>query len=333
MKAFGKVLILIVAVLIAAVVSFFYFNRPAVLTQSFVEQPKEVSGSIEADETDLNVKIPGKVVKVSFEEGQEVEAGQVMAEMQADDIVAKKLRAEAALAAANAQYNKAKRGARPQQLAQAGEMMEQAKVAYHLSQSNYDRYNQLYREGVLPEQKLDMARTDLQVSLSRYQTAKEQYNLVHEGTQREDIEAAAALVAQAQAACEEVQTYLDDARVTAPITGIVTMKSIEAGELVSTGMPIATITNLRSIWLTVKIRETAIQQFQLNQMIPVRVLGVPGRAYQGKITYIGAKPGYATERATQEKGEKDLVSFEVRIKLDNSDSKLRPGMTGIINIQ
>lgn len=332
MKTTGKLIGVLVVIVAAAIVSFFYFNRPTA-TVSYAEQPVEIAGSIDAQSSDVNVKVPGKVARVLFDEGQDVKAGQVIAVMEAANLMAKKDLAKAALEAATAQYQKAKKGARPQQLAQANDLMEQAKVAYDLSKSNYDRYEQLYNEGVLPEQKLEMAKTDLEVSQARYNSAREQYNLVLEGAQKEDIAAAAALVEQAKAAGNEVQSYIDDSNVKAPISGVVTMKAIDEGEMVSSGMPIATITDLNKVWLEVKVRETALNQLHMGQILPIKVLGVPGRVYQGKVTYIAAKPSYATERAAQEKGEKDLVSFAVKIKLSNDDGKLRPGMTGTIRLK
>ncbi len=329
MRTAGKYVFGLIMLVIAATLLFVTLNRPQAATGAKL-QPQEITGSIEAEETDVNVKVPGRVAQVLVDEGDAVKAGQVIAIMEADNIEAKSQLAHAALAAANAQYQKAKNGARPQQQEQAREMMTQAKAGYDLAQSTYNRLAQLYQEGVLAQQKLDVAATELEVARTRYNAAKEQYNLVKEGAQKEDIEAAAALVRQAQAACDEVQTYLDDAKVKAPLSGTVTMKSVSNGELLSTGMPLVTISDLRNVHMAVKIRETALDQFQVGQTVAVRIPGVPGRVYQGKVTYIGAKPSYATERAYQEKGEKDIVSFGVKIKLANSDLKLRPGMTAVI---
>ena len=182
---------------------FLYFNRPTAVADNS-RQPQEMTGSIEAEEVDVNVKIPGRIEKMLIEEGQEVKDGEVLATLEAEDLEAKQARAKAALDAAVAQYHKAKNGARPQQLSQAKDLMDQAKAGYQLAQATYDRMKQLFTEGVLPQQKLDVAATELEVARTRYNSAKEQYNLVSEGAQKEDIEAAAALVSQAQAAYDEV---------------------------------------------------------------------------------------------------------------------------------
>jgi HlyD family secretion protein len=266
MKNAGKLIIILLVILVAVVLAFLFLNRPSAVT-SFSLQPSEITGSIEAFETDVNVKIPGRVDSIDVEEGQEVTAGQTIAVMEAENIEAKS---------------------------------HQVKAVLDLAQSTYNRLNQLAQEGVLPQQKLDMARTDLR---------------------------------QAQAAYEEVQTYLNDSSVKAPITGVITTKSVEKGEMVSSGMPLVTITNLLDIWVNLKVRESAINQFRIGNKVPVQVIGVPHKIYEGLVTYIGAKPSYATERAIQEKGEKDMVAFEVKIKLDNSDSLLRPGMTAVVALK
>jgi RND family efflux transporter, MFP subunit len=263
----ASILIVVFAVLLGAVVlSFLVLNRTSAVDE-FSTAPAEISGSVEATETDVNVKIPGRISSIIVEEGQEITAGQTIAVMEADNIEAKSHQAEAVL---------------------------------DLAQSTYDRMNQLYQDGVLPQQKLDMARTDLR---------------------------------QAQAAYEEVQSYLNDSTVKAPISGIIFSKSVEKGEIVSSGMPLVTITDLKDVWLSIKVRESAINQFKVGAKVPVQILGVPHKAYPGTVTYIAAKPSYATERAIQEKGEKDLVAFQVKIKLSNSDSLLRPGMTGTVSVK
>jgi HlyD family secretion protein len=332
MKTATKVLAALILLLVVGVGGFIWMSRPKP-TSANASNPMEISGNIEAKEVDLNVKIPGRVVQVLVEEGDEVCQGQTIAVMEADNIEAKAQLARAAMDAATAQYIKAKNGARPQQLEQARNMMIQAESAYKLAQSTYKRLELLYKEGVLAEQKLDMARTELEVARTRYNAAKEQFDLVKEGAQKEDIESAAALVRQAQAGYNEVMTYIRDATVKAPIAGVVTMKSVEPGELVSTGMPIATISDLTDVWLEIKVRETSLHRFRIGETVPVHVMGVPDRVYQGKVVFIGAKPSFATERATQEKGERDMVAFGVKIKLPNSDLKLRPGMTATVTLR
>jgi HlyD family secretion protein len=331
MKTAGKIILGFIILLAIAVGGVVYFHQ-SVPVGEYSDQPVEISGSVEVKNVDVNVKVPGKIEQVLVEEGDTVEAGQVIATLEAENIEAKSDLTLAAIEAATAQYQKAKNGARPQQIEQAKSLAEQAKVACDFTETTYNRLAGLYKEGVLPRQKLDQARTELDVARARLRSAQEQYDLVKEGAQREDIAAAAALVKQARAANSEVQTYLDDARVKAPIAGIITMKAVEDGELVSTGMPLATISNLKDAWVEMKVRETMINRFNLGDMVPVKIIGAPGQVYQGKVINIAAKPSFATERSYQERGEKDLIAFGVKLKLQNEDQKLKPGMTAVISL-
>lgn len=331
MKTAGKVILGFAVLLVIAIGGVVYFHR-SVPAEDYSDQPLEISGSVEVKNVDVNVKVPGKLEKIMVEEGDQVEAGQVIATLEAQNIEAKSNLTLAAIEAATAQYQKARNGARPQQVKQAKNLVEQAKVACDFTETTYNRLAGLYKEGVLPRQKLDQARTELDVARARLRSAQEQYDLVKEGAQREDIAAAAALVKQAQAANSEVQTYLDDAKIKAPVAGIITMKAVEDGELVSTGMPLVTISNLKDAWVEMKVRETMINRFNLGETVPVRIIGVPGRVYRGKVINIAAKPSFATERSYQERGEKDLVAFGVKIKLVNEDLQLKPGMTAVISL-
>lgn len=332
MKKAGILVATLCLILIGGSIFFIFYGRAHRTTEATTRQPLEMAGNIEVKEVDVNVKVPGRVSSIRVEEGDEVAAGDELAVLEADNIEAKADLARAAMEAANAQYQKARNGARPQQLQQAKDLMDQAKAGYDLAKTTNDRLEYLYREGVLPKQKLDISRTELEVYRKKYNSAKEQYDMVKEGAQKEDVTSAGALVKQAQAAYEEVQSYLKDATVKAPIDGIITAKNVEPGELVSTGMPVVTISNLRDAWVEVKVQETAIAKLKLGQVIPIRVPAYPGKKFYGKVTFIGSKPSYATEKATQEKGDQDIVAYAVKLKIANDDMQLHPGMTALIKL-
>lgn len=385
--------ILIVVIVLFAVVTILFFksnNKNAVKLR--VDYPI-IFGSFEAEENDVNVKVPGKVADIYVSEGDEVKAGDKIAVFEAENIKAKVeqaravysaakdknkqakiayeaqikqsnatiLQANSALEAANAQLSKVKAGARPQQLTQASLLVEQAKAAYELSKSNYERMEQLAKQNLIAQQKMDFAKTDMDVSKAKYDSAVEQFNLVKEGAQKEDIEAATAVtnqangavalanaakmqielrkqdieaskaqMMQAEAAVKEAESYLNDSTIIAPISGIITSKNVDKGELVSTGMPVVTISDIKNMWLNLKISENDISKFQYGKEIIVMIPAMGNKEYKGKISYIASKPSFAVEKATPEKGERDVVYFLVKVKIDNSDEKLKPGMTGAV---
>ena len=347
-----------------------------------------VSGVLETNEIDVNVKVGGKLLEIMVEEGDNVKKGDIIATVEAENIEAKLEQAKALLgiaatrveqskiayaaqkeqsesqiqqatgaySSAKAQLTKAKKGARPQQLEQAKELVVQAKEAYEYTKVTYDRLKKLYDEGVIPQQKIDGAKAELEVSKAKYNTAQQQYDLVKEGVQKEDISSAEGLVMQAeamvnlanvtklqvsakeqliqaQAGVNEVMSYLNDSTIKAPVDGTITVKNADNGELVSTGMPVVSISNLKDVWANIKIKESAIANIKIGDTIDVIIPGDNNKVYKGKVTSISSKASYATERATQDKNEKDVVAFTVKIKLDNVDLRLKPGMTATLKLK
>jgi HlyD family secretion protein len=130
-------------------------------------------------------------------------------------------------------------------------------------------------------------------------------------------------VAQAEASLREVQVYVDETQIISPIDGIVTTKYVEAGEMVSTGTPIVAIQDPLDNWVNIKVKETELDKYKLQDA--VELVGHDNKLkVEGKIIDISKKPEFATYRATNERGDNDIITFNVKIQV-NSD-KIRPGM-------
>lgn len=298
-------------------------------------------GVIEAKEVSINSKIPGRIGKIYVEEGMEIEAGKPLVEITSDELQAKKEQALALVKAAEAAHEAAKgqvqaaqsllqkahNGARQQEIAQA-------QAYYDLMVSTYERVEKLYEKGAVSQQKREEIKTQLEV-------AKQTLSMAKEGARSEDINSAEALVTQAlsmeqaakgkleqaQGGLQEVEAYLKDTKICAPINGAVTQINADEGELVSTGMSIATITNLNKTWVEVKVKETDLEKVALGQEVKVKVPSFSEEIFKGKVVRINKKPDFATKRATNDNGDFDIISFGVKIEIENNDKVLRPGMT------
>lgn len=113
-----------------------------------------------------------------------------------------------------------------------------------------------------------------------------------------------------------------------PVTSI----NSDAGELVSQGMPVLTITDTDNLWAEVKIRESQMGGLKTGQKTLVRVGGEKGQVYAGKISRIARKPDFATKRATNDRGDQDILAYGVKVKITGSklqlgEDLLTPGMT------
>ena len=278
-----------------------------------------VQGNLKTEEIDLNSKIAGNIDQILVEEGQQVKKGDTLIVIASESIEAKKLQAEAATAAAEAQYDKALNGARSQEVAQA-------KAAYDLAEKTYQRIKTLY------EQEAVSANTYDQV-YAQYTAAKETYEMAEQGARTEDKAAAEALVAQAKAATEEVQTYLDDAVIKAPMDGTITSLNVNAGELISSGMPLATLTSDEKPYVEINVKETDLGLIHVGGSVDVTIAAYPEEVFKGKIVNVNQKPDFATKRATNSNGDFDVLSYGVKIELDQIDKDLYPGMTVLVDLE
>lgn len=277
-----------------------------------------IQGNIKTEEIDLNSKIAGNVDQILVEEGQQVKKGDTLIIISSESIEAKKQQAEAAAAAAKAQYDKAVNGARSQEVAQA-------KAAYDLAEKTYQRIKKLYEQEAVSANTYDQA-------YAQYIAAKETYEMAEQGARAEDKAAAEALVRQTKAAEEEVQSYLDDTVIKAPMDGTVTALNVNVGELVSSGMPLATLTSAEKPYVEINVKETDLGLIHVGDLADLTIAAYPDDVFQGKIVTVNQKPDFATKRATNNNGDFDVLSYGVRIELVNVDKDIYPGMTVMVNL-
>jgi len=285
-----------------------------------------VSGTVEAKEVDVASKIPGKIVELAVEEGKIVNKGDLLLQVDKRDLEIKKLQAEAAVKGAKAQLAKAVGGARNQQIAQAKAALEQAEAQVKLLETKYERLYPLYEAEALPEDQLDELETKLTVARLQAQQAQEQLDLVLEGAQAEDIMALESQYDLAKAKLEEVNALIEDTAVTAPCNGTITMLAVDEGEFVNTGMPIISITDYTDSWVKVDIYETELGRIKVGDMVKIKSRAYLDKEFSGQVQTINKNPDFAVKKSTDELNDKDIISYNVKIKLLDSQEVLYPGM-------
>lgn len=329
-------------------------------SQAAVADGNRFQGTIEAEEVDLNAKIAGRLSEVLVEEGQSIEKGKAIAKIDARDLAAKREglvavsnAAKAGIAAAKSQYdamagqldaskatlNKAENGARIEEVAKA-------QANYDLVKKSYDRVKTLFDSNFSSQAQLDEVATKLDV-------AELDLKMAVEGARQEDIEAAKGQVAavmgqlaaaqmniaaaeekyaQSLAGIDELDTYIQDATIKSPISGTVTLINASAGEMISTGMNVATITDLSNTWIQVNVDESQLAQFKEGQKVEVTTITYGEQAFEGTVVQINKRADFAVKKASTENGKFDLVSYAIKVKIDNKDGLFRPGMTAFIAV-
>jgi len=296
--------------------------------QQFATQPREqfLQGQMEARRVLVAGKVPGRIEKLLVHEGDVVTKDSLVAVISSPEIEAKKIQAQGALGAAKAQASKARNGARSEDITALKAMADRAQEAATLAKNTYNRVQKLYNEGVLPLQKRDEAETQMKASQSAADAARAQYNQAVAGARSEDKAAANALVLQAKGANAEVDAYLEETKIRTPISGEVSLKLAEEGEVVGSGMPIIAVTDLNDSWAVFHLREDYLKNVFKGKKFYLQVPALD-KTVEMVVSYIASVGDYATWRSSKESSGFDLKTFEVRMRPTHKVENLRPGMS------
>lgn len=305
---------------IVAVIGFFMLRKG----------PEIVQGQAEVTEYRVSSKVPGRILEFRVKEGQSVRAGDTLAILEAPDVQAKLEQARAAEAAAQAQNEKALKGARQEQIQAAYEMWQKAQAGVTIAEKSYKRIKNLYDQGVVSAQKLDEITAQRDAALATEKAAKAQYTMAKNGAEREDKAAAAALVNRAKGAVAEVESYINETYLIAQKNGEVSEIFPKQGELVGTGAPIMNVAVMDDMWVTFNVREDLLQSLTVGTEFEAFVPALD-KNIRLKVNYMKDLGTYAAWKATKTTGQFDLKTFEVRALPTDKVEGLRPGMSVILD--
>lgn len=292
--------------------------------------PVLIQGEVEVTSVKISSKLTGRVDSLFVRAGQSVHKGELLFVMSTPEVRAKLAQAEAARAAAQAQDNKANRGARPEEITAAYNLWQTAHAAEELAQKTYDRVKNLYDAGVVPAMQMDEATAALKATQAQTAAAHSQYQMAREGARTEDKASAAALVAQASGAISEVESYIADSHQYAPFDGEIGSVIAEQGELISSGYPIITLLDMSDVWVTFNIRENLLPKIRMGTVLEAYVTALD-RTIPLQVDYMSAQADYGTWTATRTQGDFDVRTFEVHARPEQPVEGLRPGMTVVVN--
>lgn len=293
-------------------------------------EPIILQGTVECTTYRASSKIAGRIEKMNLYEGQHVTKGELLYTLSTPELNAKLQQAEAAKSAATALDQKALAGARTQQIEAARNLWQKAQAGRVLSQRTFERVKTLYEQGVVAAQKFDEAEANYQAMVASEAAAKAQYELALDGASKEDKEAAAAQVQQAEGAINEVESYISDAMVYSPVDGEISSIIAEQGELVGSGYPVVSIIDTTDIWATFNVKETLLPKIKIGGKIAAYIPALD-RDIEFEIRHISVQADFATWSATRTQGSFDIRTFAVKAYPIGNAEGLRPGMSVLID--
>lgn len=293
--------------------------------------PLEIQGEVEATQIKVASKLVGRIDSLAIKKGDEINPGMLLFTISSPELEAKFSQASAVRQAAGAQRDKAFNGAQKEDIQVAYNNWQTAFTAAEFARKTYSRIQNLYKDGVIPEQQKDEVETKMKAAQETEKAAQSLYQKAKNGARYEDKNAAGALVLQADGVISEVSSYLSERRITAPIRGEVANVLAERGELIPAGYPVVTIVDLSDVWVTFNLREDLLAAIQKGSLIPARFPALGMKEIMLKVTYINVLGDFATWNATKTRGDFDMKTFEIHAVPVDATKGLRPGMSAIVN--
>lgn len=340
----GRRIIVALVVLAGASGAYLYWNRlPAALV---------LTGIVTTNDVIVSPQIGGKLQSLLVAEGDDVRKDQLLAVIAPAELQAESSYATHNVEGITSQVREAEAALRYQQR-QTVEQVRQAEstlASVEAEEAAYaadvestrlplERIERLARDGVASTSQLDDARTAHQLARLRTYVVQKQ------------VEAARAAVALALTASEQIAVrqsqvqsseHLKEAasaqrakadvrlaytEIKAPLAATVSVTVARVGEVVNAGQPILTLVNADDLWVRADVEETYIDHVRIGDHLQVR--WPSGSTSDGVVSYRAVNASYATQRDVS-RTKRDVKTFEVRLRCDNTDRRMAVGMTAYV---
>lgn len=282
-----RIFLLLGAVLLAALAAAWWVMRPAPLPEWMVAG----NGRLEATEVDVASKVAGRLLTLVPQEGDWVEAGQVVATLDAEDLAAR-------LRAQEAQVRQAREAARE---ASAG--VNKAAADARLAAQVLARTRQLVRQGFVSSQRLDQDQAAQQAAAAALAAA------------RTRVAEAEAQVAAAEAQVESLRATLADSTLKAPIAGRVLYRLAEPGEVLAAGGKALTLLDTSDFYMTVFLPTAAAGRVSPGSPARIVLDAWPGEPIPAQVSFVAPKAQF-TPREVETRNEREKLMFRIKVRVE-----------------
>jgi len=314
-----------IVILLAAAVAAGVYYYPRLTQKAAPVNQLTLSGNIEAHESLVGFKVPGRIVELPVEEGQQVTQGALLARLDDADLKQRIRIDEATVGVRESDLALTLAGTRQQEVKAAQQTMIDAEADLAQKKLDNERAQKLFAKDEISAQERDLAATALQRAEAIFKAAQQRYSEAVEGSRKEDIAIARANLNQAGASLGLSQVNLSYSILRAPSAGVVTVRQAELGEVVAPGSPVVTIADLDHIWLRAYIAETDLGSIHWGQDAVITTDTYPGKQYHGRISFIASTAEF-TPKSVQTFKERVTLVYRIKIDIDNPNHELKPGM-------
>ena len=336
--------LVLLVVFAAGAGAYFYVHRAAAALV--------LTGIVTTDDVIVSPQIGGQIEQLLVKEGDAVKKAQLVAVIVPDELRADTAYYTHNVAGLSSQVQESEAALRFQERQTSDQILQaesnlassEAQVAAAAADLEnarlvYSRTENLSKRGVLPPQDLDQSRTAAnaaqakldalrkQVDAQRAAVALARSNAEQTAVRRSQVQANEHLKAAANAQRAKADVRLRYTELHAPIDGIVDVRAVRVGEVVNPGQPVVTVINPDDLWVRVDVEESYIDRVRIGDKLTVRLPS--GVEREASVFYRGVDASFATQRDVS-RTKRDIKTFKIRLRVDNSDRRLAVGMTAYV---
>jgi HlyD family secretion protein len=285
-----------------------------------------IVGVVRATEVRAEPEVNGQLQSIAVTKGENVRAGDVVAQLSAVELTAQADQARAALASAIANRDNVYAGVRREQVDSLKAAIAKATARLDYVQAQLTRTSTLARQSFESQQALDQAENDMAAAHADVAEAQANHDAAVAGPTKEERAIADAQVQAAAAAVTVLEHRLDKMLLRAPADGVVSVIAAEVGENVRAGQPILMIEATGKQWLSFNVREDHLGNLAMGNAVSVTRTGSDGAA-KAVVTELRPLGVFATWQAERVIGDHDRNTLRLRLDPEQATERLEPGMS------
>jgi HlyD family secretion protein len=305
-------------IVVAAGVGGYFIWRP--------EAAPPIVGVVRTTEVRVAPEVAGQLAAIKVQKGGSVRAGDVVAELSAEELTASVAQARAALAAAKANRDNVYAGVRAEERAGLAAEIAKAKSRLEYAEQQFARMSYLARSDTATQQSLDQATNDVASARADVAEAQANYDAAQAGPTREERAIADAQVKAASAALAVLERQLDKTILRAPADGVVSVIVAEVGENIRAGQPVLAIEQAGKQWLSFNVREDDLHGIRVGTIVDVKRMGT-SETSPALVTELLPLGTFATWQAERAVGDHDRNTLRLRLDPQREATAFEPGMT------
>ena len=314
--------------------------------------PLVLTGIVTTQEVIMSPQIGGRVSQLLAKEGDAVVSDQLLAVIAPEELKADEAYYTQSAEGLAVQVTEGEEALRyqereaVQQIAQARAVLAateaqraEASADFQNAKTEFDHVQTLEKSGAVSSQEVDRERTTFETHKAKLDAAERQLeaqraalSLAMAAEDQVAMKRSALSAAEHERAAAAAQTQKATVRVGytevhSPVSGIVDVCAVRAGENVTAGQPLLTLVDPDDLWIRADVEETYIDRVRIGDTLPVRLPS--GEERTGTVFYRGVDAGFATQRDVS-RTKRDIKTFEIRLRVDNHDRRLAVGMTAYV---